>query len=76
MGRDRDISSQIYNIECDQFHMRNKNKMLKIFKRGDGIQSGVGGEIRKKVEPPRKVSRKNVAFEMSVKEAYVFKRSE
>lgn len=31
-------------------------------------------EMREKVEPSRKVSHKNIAFEVGVKDAYVFKR--
>lgn len=46
MGGARDISSQIYKIEGDESHKRNKNKMVNIFKGGGENCTQFGGGNR------------------------------
>lgn len=60
-GKGRDISSQIYKVECDESHKRSKNKMLKYSKEeGNCIQFGDGDEERdEEVETSRKISQKH-----------------
>ena len=56
MEMGRGISAQIRKIEHGKSRKRNKNKMLKVFKRGVTASSFGEKEMREEIEPSRKIS--------------------